>query len=160
MSTQNKGLINLISKIGEFFTNLFAGAEHAWKKLSPEVQAAMLKASGIVAVINANIGLTPQFILDAIKKKFPEFSEDKIKSILKSAGEGLAVGEGINSDDLLKMIEAFDAFLAKQKGTNWERMSRTIALGIAVALAPGATKLEALASLIGYVYHAYVKHDV
>jgi hypothetical protein len=160
MQNQNKGLLSLLGKIGDFFTKLFAGADHAWKKQSPIFQAAMIRGSGIIAIMNANVGLTPQFILDAIKKKFPDFTEDKIKSLLKQTGEGLAIGEGINSDDLLTMIEAFVAFLAKQKGTNWERISRTLALGIAVAIAPGETKFEAFASLIGYVYHAFIKHDV
>jgi hypothetical protein len=153
-------LKTIISKIGEVFTNLFSSAEHAWKHLSPEIQNAMLHGSGILAIINSNINKTPAFVQDLILKKFPGLTVEKLKEVIKKGSEGLTIAEHVNSDDLLVMIENLQKYLGGLKGQAWAKISHFFGLGMAVFLAPPATKVAAIASLLEAFYHLVVKDKI
>lgn len=152
-------LKNLLNKIGHFFSDLFNAAEKTWHKLEPAVQDALLHGSAIVKAINDNISATPDFILQFLQKKWPELSEDKIKSGLAAVTNALNIAEGINTDDLPSLIKALQEYLAKQKGKIWAGISHTIASIFAITVAPAGTKFATISSLLEYVYHRFIKGD-
>lgn len=150
-------LKTFISKIGNFFTNLFSNAAKVWKKLSPELQASMLHGSAIIAAVNDNIDKAPTFVIEILQKKFPDLSVEKIKLALKAAAQGLSIAEGVNSDDLESSIKNLQVYLSGLKGATWAKISHTLSAGIAIALAPAGTKLAAIVSLLEYVYQDLIK---
>lgn len=147
----------LLSIIGDFFTSLFGGAKKTWKKLSPEVQAALLNGSGIIEIINTNVDEAPDFVIELIQKAFPNLDIEKLKDGLHQAALGLTVAESINNADLQTTIENLQAYLKGLQGTTWAKISQALALGIAAALAPPTTKFAAISSLIEFVYHSFIK---
>jgi hypothetical protein len=150
-------LDKLLKKIGQFFENLFNGAEKAWDKLDDKVQDAMIKASEIVDTINRNLDSTPETIILIIQTKFPGVPIEKIREVLHKVGDELNLLEGIPDDDLLTTIQRIKDYLGTKKGAGWAIASDTIAKLIAVALAPKETKATQIIALMWYVYQTIVK---
>lgn len=150
-------LDKLFKAIGDFFSGLFKSAKKTWNKLSPEIQNAMLKGSGLVAIINDNVDKAPDFVIDIIKKKYPDFSIEKIKEAIKKGSEGLTIAGGINDNDLAVTIGNLQKYLSTLEGKTWAKISHTLGLGISAAIAPKETKMAALSSLLDYVYHDLIK---
>lgn len=149
----------LLHKIGDFFGALFNGAKKAWKKLSPEIQSALLHGSAVVEAINSNIDKTPDFIIEFLLQKFPDLNIDRLKAGLAEVAKGLKIAEDTNSDDLATLIQNIQKYLSEQKGALWAAISHSIASIFAIAVAPGGTKFAAISSLIEWVYHTYIKKD-
>jgi hypothetical protein len=152
-------LKKLFDSIGHFFVGLFNQAEKAWLSASPAFQKALLAGSTIVAFINNYVDETPEFILEAIQRKFPDMTPENIHAALQKAGSTLAIAEKIAGADLVTTIKAFQEWLLSLKSDNntWSEVSHAIALGIAVFFAPQGTKITAIIVLFEYVYHALVK---
>lgn len=150
-------LDKLFKSIGLFFVGLFNAAAKAWKKISPELQSAMIQGSGIVKIINDNIGKDSSIILDLIKLKYPDLDETKLKEALAKVTADLKLGQELNSDDLVKTLDAIGQHLNGLEGTDWAKASHTIYMIISVFLAPAGTKVAAIISLAEYVYHQLVK---
>lgn len=149
----------LLSLIGLFFTGLFNSAQKTWNKLSPEVKAALMNGSGIIEIINSNIDQTPDFVIQLIQKKFPELTIEKIKDGLHQAALGLSIANEINNADLKATIVNLQKYLEGLKGTTWAKISQTLALGFAAAIAPKGTKFAAISSLMEFVYHSFIKKN-
>lgn len=151
-------LKDFIAKIGEFFGHLFAGAEKTWKKLSPQVQDALLYGSGVIDTINKYTDETPLFVWDIIQKKFPKLDKDHLLKALKSASVELKIAQEVNDDDLETVIGNLQAYLASLEGTVWAKISEALAKGIAIFTAPPATKWAAIASMMEFVYQTFFKN--
>lgn len=149
-----------IQKIGEFFSHLFAGAARAWKRVSPEVRAAIQYGSGVVSFINDHYDESPQFVKDAIQKAFPDWDEAHMKAAILEATKGLDIAAHIADDDLLTMIEKLQAYLGGLEGTLWAKISKLIATGIAIFTAPAGVKFDIFDSLISWAYHKFIKKDI
>jgi hypothetical protein len=152
-----KFLGEFLKKVGDIFENLFNQARKTWKKLSPEVQNAMLHGSDNIATINDHVDETPQFILHLLQEKYPDLTLENIHASLKAASEGLSIGEQINDEDLGTMIINLQKYLSGLEGVLWAKISHALALGIAVFLAPAGTKLAAITSLLEYVFQDLIK---
>jgi hypothetical protein len=150
-------LNKLLSKIGHFFTDLFNGAEKAWEKLSPEVQNAMLQASGIVDIINTNLDKVPEDLLNIINDKFPSLPVDRLKTALHTVAQDLKMAEGVNDADILTLLQHIQQYLKAREGSRWANASDAIAKIIAIVVAPSSTRFEAIASLMVWVYQTFIK---
>ena len=151
------GIGKLLHSIGDFFTHLFSSAAKTWKKVSPELQAALLVGSDIVNELNLNIDQTPDFIIDLLLQKHPELTKEQLHAYLQQASSGLATAHEINNQDLETTISALQKFMGSLEGSTWAKISNTLAAGIAAAKAPAGTKFAAISSLLNYVYHAFIK---
>ena len=65
-----------LSFLGKFFTHLFNGAQKAYDKLSPEEKASLIHGSGIIDILNKEIGKTPSEIRALILAKYPDFDSE------------------------------------------------------------------------------------
>ncbi len=149
--------MSIFLKIFAFFSHLFAGAKKTWQHVEPEVQNAMLHSTGIVDVINKNITQTPQFILELIKKQFPQLPVEKIEAMLKKAAVELKLVDDSLNPDALTTLEAIQKYLASHNGTGWALASDGVAKVIAVFLAPAGTKATTIISLLWWVYQTFIK---
>ena len=157
MSNILKAIGKFLAKLGAAFSSLITGAEKAWKKTEPDIQDAILKASGIVDVINRYVNETPKFIYEMIKAKFPDFDEQKIKKLLVDvAKEKNLISEAINPD-LNETIQALARYLQSKTGSKWAQASEDIAGLLAILLAPGGTPWNKIGTLIWFAYQRFVK---
>lgn len=154
-----KFLGNLFKKIGEIFVSLAKGAEKVWEKTEPEIQDAMLKASGIVDTINKYIDETPDFIFEILKNKFPEFSEEKIKEIIDEVHKDLNLAKDGVTTDLNQTIQNIADYIKQHTGSKWAKISEEIANGIALFLAPAGTAWNKIGTIMWWVYQTFIKKD-
>jgi hypothetical protein len=159
MTTNKNFLGKLLAAIGSLFTGLFNEAHRVWKKLSPEIQAAMLHGSAIVDVINKNIDAAPAFIIELLQKKFPDLTLEKLHSGLNEVAKGLNIAETVNNDELGTLIEKLQVYLNSLNDGVWAGISHTIASIFAVITVPAGTKFATISSLMEYVYHHFIKKD-
>lgn len=146
----------LLEKIGEFFSGLFNAARRAYDKCSDELQAAIKFGSGFVNVINTN--LDNPLIKEAVLAAFPKVNPDDLQTKLNIIAKKMnlvAQDATLSLDEVLPIIQKY---LAGLDGSFWAGASRYLASIISIVEAPVGTKLEAVASLIGYVYHDLIKH--
>lgn len=155
------GISKLLSKIGDVFSHLFDGAKRTWNNLEPKVQEAMVTASKYVDIINTNIQEAPDFVIDLLKKQFPNLPIEKITEIALTVSKDLHIAVDENSPDLVVLITNLQKHLSEVKpadgGKTWAKISHTAYLAIAVLLAPASTKISVLISLAEYVYHDLIK---
>lgn len=143
--------------IGNFFESLFNAAKKTWNRLSPDVKNAMLKGSGVIELINRNVDKTPDFVLDLIKKQWPDFTMDQLKVALFNVNNALKIADDVEDPDLGVMIANLQNYLKGLKGATWAVVSNMLSNIIAIAIAPAGTKVAAIVQLMEYVYQSFVK---
>ncbi len=134
------------------FTDLFNSAEKAWHKLEPEVQAALIHGSGVVKVINENLDKTPDIVFSIIEKKFPDLTKANLESGLAKVNAAFGIAEGVDSPDLLTLIQNIQKYLSGLKGKFWENASSIISQTLAIALAPDETPFAKIVQFIEFVF--------
>lgn len=152
-------LEKLFKAIGSLFTGLFNSARKTWKKLSPEVQNALLHGSAVVDTINNNVDAAPDFIIEILQKRFPDLTKEKLHEGLAKVATALKLAEENNTDDLETLIKNIQVYLGGLKGKIWAAISHSIASIFSIVVAPPETKFAVVSSLIEYVYHHYIKKD-
>lgn len=154
---KNKMLQSFFAAIGTFFSHLFSGAQKTWKKLSPEVQEALMYGSQVIDLINTYVNQTPDFVIQLLLEKFPNFDKEHLLTALHSASVELKIAEDINNDDLVTTIGNLQNYLASLQGDVWAKISETLAKGIAIFTAPPETKWAAISSMMEFVYQTFIK---
>ena len=152
-----KFLSKLLAIIGSFFSGLFNAAEKTWNKLEPEIRAAMLQASDVVAIVNENVDQTPQFVLEIVQQKYPAFTLDQIHEAIKKGSQGLSIGAQVLDNDILSNIQLLQKYLEGLEGSTWANISQTLMKGMAVFMAPKGTKFAVISSLAEFVYQRFIK---
>lgn len=145
----------LLEKIGNFFTGLFNAAKRTYNRASGELQAAIKFGSGFVNVINQN--LQNPDLKSAVLKAFPSVNIDELTSKLTLIAQKMKLIEQDSEMSFDEILAVIQKYLASLDGTFWAGASRYIASIVAIVDAPAGTKIEAVASLIGYVYHDLIK---
>jgi hypothetical protein len=151
-------LKTFFAKIGAWFKGLFSAAEKAWDKISPALQDAFLKGSGIVAEINKYAGETPDIVYAALEAKYPDLTKEQIAEALAKAANVLNVGgDAAASPDIYDVLTKIQAQLDKTEGKDWAKKSSMIAKIIAHFFAPEGTKSSIFELLMEFVFQKLVK---
>lgn len=154
-----KFLGNFLKKIGEFFSSLTKGAEKVWDNLEEDIQLAIKKASGIVAIINENIQDPPEIILALIKAKYPDLPVEKIQEISNEVAKDLNIAGTVIQPDILVTIANIQTVLGTLEGSRWAKKSEDIAGLIAIVLAPDKTPWNKIGTIMWWVYQTFIKKD-
>jgi hypothetical protein len=149
---------NIAKKAGDGLAKLFSNAEAAWKKLSPQVQDSLVKASGIVAAINDKVDMLPVELYATLQKEFG-FDKAKLDALLDEVAKGINLGMSLNDDNAIELLQNIQQYLKDKEGKFWANASDTIARLVAIFLAPKSTKFAVIASFITFAYHRFVKKD-
>lgn len=147
----------LIGKIGEWFSSLVKGANKVWDNLEPEVQTALVQASGIVDIINKYSAEAPDFILKEIQAAFPKLPLEKVQAIIAEIDKDLNLTKDSVNPDPLVTLKAISDYLASHSGSKWARVSENIATGIALFLAPSGTPWNKIGTIMWWVYQTFIK---
>jgi hypothetical protein len=155
---------NIFDKIGDFFENigewfgrLFRAAEKEWQHLEPDVQEALVTASGVVSIINQNLDKAPGFVFDVIQTKFPTLSKEKLQEGLTELDTQFGTIGSLGDTDLLTTIQNIQVFLSGIKGKVWEGISSNMAQIMAIVLAGDKTPFAKIVMFIEYAYREFVK---
>ncbi len=84
---------------------MFNAAQKAWNKIEPEVQQALIKGSGVIAIINENLDKTPEFVFELIQQKFPGLTKEALQDGLKQVKEAFKIADDVEQPDLLTTIK-------------------------------------------------------
>lgn len=152
-----KFLGKLFRKLGEIFVSLAKGAQKVWEKTQPEIQQALLKGSGIVDVVNKYINEKPDFIIEILKQRFPEFTDEKIKAIFDEVYKNLNLAKDGIVPDLNQTVQNVADYIKQHTGSKWAKVSEEIANGIALFLAPEGTAWNKINTIMWWVYQTFIK---
>jgi hypothetical protein len=159
-------MLKFLAKLPSFFASFFNAAKKAWYKLSPEIQKAMVHGSGVIAVINKYLTAAPEFVIDAIKQKFPDLHIEQLTTGLNKVAEALNIAESMNNAELAITVTNIQKYLATHKpdilvkSKTWALISHTAASAISIFLAPAETTVATITNLIEFGYQEFIKKDV
>lgn len=144
---------------GRLLASIFGGfvrsAKRTYNNLPKETQDALVHGSGIWDIINNMLDEVPGRVREAIQEKYPDLNITVIESSLYLIAKSFNLSP--KSNNLDDTIDSLQGYLKGLEGKFWAAASRTGSTLLAAIFAPPETKLEALASLIGTVYHWLVK---
>lgn len=152
-----KFLGNFLKKIGQIFANLAKGAEKVWGHLEEEIKVAILKASGIVDIINKNIQEPPEILLSLIRQKYPDLPIEKIQEISNEVAKDLNIAGTVIQPDILVTLANIQTVLKSLEGNRWAKKSEDIASLIAIVLAPASTPWNKIGTIMWWVYQTFIK---
>lgn len=147
----------LLAIFGNAFSHVFRGAKKTYDNLSDEEKAALLHGSGVISIINTEVGKTPAEIRDSILATYPDLDLPKLENGLFIIAHAFnLVPQENNIEDIIAKLQAY---LSNLKGNIWESISHDLAGLLSIVFAPVGSKFGALISLLEYVYHKYIKKD-
>lgn len=146
-----------LKKIGLFFEGLFNAAAKAYNELAPEVQAALVKGSEILNIINDNLDKHASVIVALIQTKFPDVDLVDLETGLKKVSDGLNIADKIVDDTLESTIDNLIVYLDSKDGVDWASVASFAAKLLSAAFAPDGTKWAIFESLMEFVYQKFIK---
>lgn len=145
----------ILAAIGGIFVGLFKSAKKTFEQLTPEQQEALKNGSGIIALINTELGKTPAEVRASIKEQFPNLDEATLETSLFQIAHAFNLTPKVgNLEDCIYLLQTY---LSLQKGNTWDGITHAAASLLAIFLAPAGTKFAAVSSLIEYVYQHFFK---
>ncbi len=140
--------------------NLFNSMEKIWEHLGADEQAASLKASGYIAIINANLGQVPDVVFKLIQEKFPNVTPESVQADLIKAGTYLKIADGVATMSLEDAIKAFQTHLSSVTGNDWVATTQHAVAALLNVLLPSTTPLQKITTILEFVYDNFVKGKI
>lgn len=152
--------MSIFSKFFSWVGSLFNSMKKVWNKLSDFEKQISVKASGIIAIINANINESPQVLFLLIQTKFPEVTKDKLQSYLTKASGVLGIADSTANLSFEDAVKAFQTYLGKQSGNKWVAVTQGAVGALLSVLSPDATPINKITVILEYVYQNFVKNKI
>lgn len=152
-------LSNLLASVGHFFSSLFTSTEKVYEELSEKEQQVSKQASGILAIINANLSTAPDIVWQLISTAFPELTKEQVTAALAKAGQVLGALDKTFSGSFEDALATLQAYLNGHEGNTWITITKAAASIIADVLAPG-TVIQKIELVMEYVYQTFIKGKV
>lgn len=152
--------MSFLNTIGQWFAHFWNSIQHAYNNLEPKVQSAIQSASGIVAVINANIEAAPADVWAIITKLYPALTQDVVTSALNKVSVDLKIA-GANIDaDFETTVKNLQTYLGTLTGNVFITEVKQFVALVASALAPGNTVIQTIELVLEWVYQTFIKGKV
>ena len=149
--------MGLFQKIGAWFTSLFDVMKRAFNKLSQIEKDVSVKASAIIALINANLTQTPEAIFKLIQLRFPDVTPAYLSAKLSLATKYLGIGDEVASRSFEENIKLLQGYLSKFEGNGWVVTTLGAVNALLTAMLPDTTPLQKISVLLEYIYQKIVK---
>lgn len=153
-------LETFLSKIGHFFTNLLNLAAQAFNAFEPATQAAIKQASGIVAIVNANLTAAPADVWALITKEFPTLTESGVAAALNTVLKSLNTTSETLAPDIETTLENLQKYLASFSGNAFITIVKAVVALLATLFDPNETLIQKIELVLEYVYQNFVKGKV
>lgn len=148
-----------LNKFFAWLSNLFSAMQRAYKKLTIVEQELSVKASAIIAIINANLLESPNVVFSLIQSKYPEITREEISKYLA----GIKAVIGIADDAAKKTLETnlidLQNYLAIHDRNIWVHRTQTL-VGALIAILLPSSPLEKIVSVLEYIYQKLVKNKI
>jgi len=148
-----------------FLANLISGVfneiKKVWKELSPEIQAATLQASGIIAIVNANVNAVPTVIWDLIQTQYPNITQAAVTAALVKANNTVNAANALEESATFEQaLQTIQSYLNGLSGNSWITVTKTVVALLADIFAPGETVIQKIELCLEWVYQELVKPNV
>ena len=150
----------IIMEFKDFMIGLANRSAKAFHDLEAGEQLALKWASGIIAVINANLTENKDLINLLLSKLFPTLSVEVIQSKLIVAANLLFKANGLimkSPDEALTLITNY---LAGYSDNNWIAATKNVVTFLFNAFFPNAAALQKVIAGMDYVYEREVKPEL
>jgi len=144
----------------KWVADLFNAMKKAWDHLAAEEQAISLKASGIIAIINANLDKTPEIVFQLIQAKFPDVTPEFAHDLLNKASNFLKIGDGVAALSLEDAIKALQAHLSSVTGNDWIATTQHAVGALLTVLLPSTSPLNKITTILEFIYDHFVKGKI
>lgn len=152
---------NFIEKFGDWITGLFHSSEKTYNSLLDEEKKAGVWASGIIALISANLNVEPAAVIALLQLKFPDLSLDVVHGFLDNLRIKL---DNTQSEIPLTLEDAIawgQKYLAQHTGdSSTFAVIRTTAVNILAIMFSPETTVEKFIEIGLYIYHMIVKPHI
>lgn len=152
---------NFIERFGDWITGLFHSSEKTYNSLLEEEKKAGVWASGIIALLNANLNVLPGEVIALLQLKFPDLPLDVVHGFLDNLRIKL---DNFQSEIPLTLEDAIfwgQKFLSSHVHDNsaWVIISTTATNLLAVMFSP-ETSVQKFIEVGLYIYHMIVRPHV
>lgn len=152
---------SFIERFGDWITGIFHHSETLYDTLTAEEKKAGVWASGLIAIINANLNAVPAVVITIIQQKFPDLSVDVIHGFLDEVRNKI---DNLGSAIPLTLEDAIvwaQQFLGQHEGDHsaWAVITTTAVNLLATLFSP-TTVVEKFINVGLYIYHLIVKPHV
>lgn len=142
-----------------FFEHLFPwlynASKRAWDDLSKDQQESVKHGSGIIAILNEEIGKAPADLRKLITEKFPDLSEpDAERGIFDLAHMLNLVHKENDFDDATLVIQNY---LTSHIGVKWEGVSKMAASFLGIILNPTLTVFAKIELAAEFAYDTFFR---
>ncbi len=161
MNTQpNTPFGKFFAKIGIWHPNIEDAIENLYNKLHDTEKQAVQNASGWIAIINANLQATPDFVFDLIQKKFPGASKESITDALNKLNTEILKVDANTPDDFGAALSKLQDYLGKYQGNTWVAITRAVVAVLSDVLLKGGSPIQTIETVLEYVYRTFIKDKV
>lgn len=151
-------MASIFTDIFSFFIGIFNASKKAWLKLETDIQQAAIWASGIIAVINANLSATPAQFWADLQKVFPTLTQAQVTEWLNKAGVVVGIIQTDANLSFEDAVVAFQAYLTKQgTGNPWIVATQGLVNLVLVEINPDIPVIQKVTSIGEYIYIDIVK---
>lgn len=155
MSEHKRFFGRLLAAIGSIFTGLFNEMKKVYNDLPQEAKDALLHGTGIIDILNTEIGKTPAELRALILSKYPDLDETKLEEgLFRLIHVFKLLPDSNNIDDV---ITAIQSHLKSLEGKEWATFSHAASSLLAALFSGPETKVASIVSLIEYVYQHFFK---
>lgn len=152
---------NFIERFGDWITGLFHSSEKTYNSLLEEEKKAGVWASGIIALLNANLNALPAEVIALLQQKFPDLSLDVVHGFLDNLRiklDNLQSEIPLTLEDAITWGQTF--FLKHVHDDSAWAIIRTTATNLLAIMFSPETTVEKFIEVGLYIYHMIVKPHV
>lgn len=152
---------SFIERFGDWISGIFSKSEKLYDSLLEEEKKAGVWASGIIALISANLNAEPAAVIALLQLKFPDLSLDVVHGFLDNLRiklDNLQSEIPLTLEDAITWGQKFLAQHVHDDGTF--AVIRTTAVNILAIMFSPETAVEKFIEIGLYVYHMIVKPHI
>lgn len=151
---------HLFDKMGIWHPHIEGGIKALYERLQGDEQIAVKTASGWIAIVNNYLQETPENVFKMIQLKFPDVTKESITDTLnKLNAKILHLNEDLPAS-FEGAMEILQTYLSKFEGHTWAAITRMVVSVLTDIFLKGASPIDAVESVLTYVYHIFVKPNV
>jgi hypothetical protein len=147
-------------RIGIWRPSIEDAIEDLYNKLHDNEKKAVQNASGWIAIINANLQATPDFVFNLIQKNFPGMTKENITDALNKLNAEILKVDANTPDDLGAALSKLQDYLSKYQGNTWIAITRAVVAVLSDILMNGTTPIQKIETVLEFVYRTFIKDKV
>jgi hypothetical protein len=147
-------------KIGVWHPKIIDGIEDLYNKLHDVEKVEVTKASSWIAILNDNVGKTPEDIFKLIQVKFPDVTREYVTEKLNKLNAQILKVDASIPESFEDALTKLQDYLGKFQGNTWISMTRATVSVLADVLLNGQSPVQTIETVLEMVYQTFVKDKI